>query len=153
MTCEEAIEILQEVKALDDSMYAYDDGYMAALDMAIAALESSTPRLLKAEELEPGMVVWIDDRSWESVRVDEIVEIRKHRTVCAAFYDRTKERHEVYFRGTTWTNFIELYGVEWVAWTHKPNLEQRKSVKWRRSEEAAWCGVGYKGLTTAIEYL
>lgn len=39
MTKQEAIEILEEVKELDDTMYAYNPAYMNALDMAIAALK------------------------------------------------------------------------------------------------------------------
>ena len=39
MTEKEAIEILEEVKELDDTMYAYNPAYMNALDMAIEALK------------------------------------------------------------------------------------------------------------------
>ena len=39
MTPEEAIEILEEVKELDDTMYAYIPAYMNALDMAISSLK------------------------------------------------------------------------------------------------------------------
>ena len=39
MTKQEAIEILEEVKELDDTMYAYNPTYMNALDMAIEALK------------------------------------------------------------------------------------------------------------------
>ena len=39
MTPEEAIEILEEVKELDDTMYAYNPTYMNSLDMAIEALK------------------------------------------------------------------------------------------------------------------
>lgn len=39
MTPEEAIEILEEVKELDDTMYAYNPAYMNAMDMAISALK------------------------------------------------------------------------------------------------------------------
>ena len=39
MTNEEAKEILEEVKDLDDSMYQYISAYEEALDMAIKALE------------------------------------------------------------------------------------------------------------------
>lgn len=39
MTKQEAIEILEEVKELDDTMYAYNQAYMNALDMAIEALK------------------------------------------------------------------------------------------------------------------
>ena len=39
MTKQEAIEILEEVKELDDTMYAYNPVYMNALDIAIEALK------------------------------------------------------------------------------------------------------------------
>lgn len=155
MTHEEAIQELTGmyriavVDSLDATLEA--ERKNKALDMAIEALEKQMPRLLRAEELKSGMAVWVDDRSWESVSVLEIREIQIHKTQNALFFDRTKERQEVYFCGTTWTNYIELYGVEWVAWTAKPNLTQRRSVDWQRSEEAAWYGVGYYGKTTAIE--
>jgi hypothetical protein len=40
MDKETAIEILEEVKVLDDSMYQYNPTYMEALDMAIEALKN-----------------------------------------------------------------------------------------------------------------
>ena len=40
MTRREAIEILEEVKYNDDSMYAFSKAYCDALDMAIKALEA-----------------------------------------------------------------------------------------------------------------
>ena len=39
MTLEEALEILEEVKELDDTLYAYSDAYMKALEVALYALE------------------------------------------------------------------------------------------------------------------
>ena len=39
MTREEAINILKEVKQLDDSIYQYNTKYFEALDMAIKTLE------------------------------------------------------------------------------------------------------------------
>lgn len=39
MTQEEAIEILKEVKTIDDSMYQFNSKYMEALDMAIKVLK------------------------------------------------------------------------------------------------------------------
>ena len=39
MKPEEAIEILEEVKELDDTMYAYNPAYMNSLDIAIEALK------------------------------------------------------------------------------------------------------------------
>lgn len=40
MTKHEAVEILEEVKTLDDSMFAYSQAYNDALDMAIEALKA-----------------------------------------------------------------------------------------------------------------
>jgi len=42
MTREEAINILGEVKELDDSIYQYNFKYLEALDMAIKALEQES---------------------------------------------------------------------------------------------------------------
>ena len=39
MTNREAIELLEEVSDLDDSMYAYNPAYMEALNLAISALK------------------------------------------------------------------------------------------------------------------
>lgn len=39
MSPREAIEILEEVKELDDSMYAYNPAYMEALEMALSSME------------------------------------------------------------------------------------------------------------------
>lgn len=55
MTEHEAIEVLEEVKELDDSMYQYNTGYLKALDMAIRAL-SEIPQyraIGTVEEIEP----------------------------------------------------------------------------------------------------
>ncbi len=39
MTLEDAIEILEEIKELDDSIYSYDPTYMEALEVAIEVLK------------------------------------------------------------------------------------------------------------------
>lgn len=40
MTNRDAINLLEEVKVLDDTMYAYNPRYLEALDMALTALEA-----------------------------------------------------------------------------------------------------------------
>lgn len=40
----EAINLLNEIKQMDDSMYAYNPAYMEAIDLAICALEKRTPK-------------------------------------------------------------------------------------------------------------
>lgn len=39
MKPEEALEILEEIKELDDSIYQYNQEYMYALDLAIIAIK------------------------------------------------------------------------------------------------------------------
>lgn len=46
MTKHEAIEIIEEVKMLDDSMFAYSQAYNDALDMAIEALKAQEPKMV-----------------------------------------------------------------------------------------------------------
>lgn len=62
MTIGEAVEILEEVKIMDDSMYAFNDSYLVALDMAIDALKMQNltvePKLL---ELEDETKAWLDE--------------------------------------------------------------------------------------------
>ena len=64
MTNQEAVDILEEVKYNDDSMYAYNDAYCEALDMAIEALKAQEPRVMTLEEvvaLQKGKGdVWIE---------------------------------------------------------------------------------------------
>ena len=48
-----AIDILEEVKVLDDSIYQYSYAYMAALDMAIEALKGKTSWIPVQEQLPP----------------------------------------------------------------------------------------------------
>lgn len=48
MTLDEAIEILEEVKELDDSIYQYNTRYLEALDIAIKALEQE-PRWISSD--------------------------------------------------------------------------------------------------------
>ena len=52
MTNQEAVDILEEVKYNDDSMYAYNDAYCEALDMAIEALKALEPRVMTQEDFE-----------------------------------------------------------------------------------------------------
>ena len=43
MMTKDAISILEEVKLVEDSIYAYNEKYMKALDVAISALEHFQP--------------------------------------------------------------------------------------------------------------
>lgn len=54
MTKHEAVEILEEVRTLDDSMFAYSQAYNDALDMAIGALKAQ-------EAVRPGIGIILND--------------------------------------------------------------------------------------------
>ncbi len=58
MTREEAIEILEEVKTIDDSMYQYNEKYLQALDLAIKALEQTDALDKMMAELETSTDKW-----------------------------------------------------------------------------------------------
>ena len=59
MTREEAIEILEEVKMLDDSVYQYNNMYLQALDMAIKVLaQEPCEDAIRREELLKAIDTW-----------------------------------------------------------------------------------------------
>lgn len=59
MTRYEAVEILEEVKMMDDSMFVYSQAYYDALDIAIEALKAQEPRMHgRWEEVDDGWNEW-----------------------------------------------------------------------------------------------
>ena len=59
MTERDAYMILQEVKELDDSMYAYSKDYNEALEMALSALKKQIPMKPKKKILAEGWTFYI----------------------------------------------------------------------------------------------
>lgn len=123
MTRKDAIEILEEVKTIDDSMFAYRQAYNDALDMAIEALKAQKPRVVKISELTSGepMLVWLED-------------IDKDETVVGMIFDYVPGRF-----GFKLTNIggmdriyplIEEYLTRWRCWTSQPTKEQREATPW-----------------------
>ena len=53
MTNRNAINLLEEVKMLDDTMYAYNSKYLEALDMAIEALKATAQQWIPCSERLP----------------------------------------------------------------------------------------------------
>ena len=58
MTIHEAVDILEEVKTLDDSMFAYSQAYNDALEMAIEALKAQEPVKPTVEHNPAGQPMW-----------------------------------------------------------------------------------------------
>ena len=114
MTRHEAIEILEEVKMIDDSMFAYSQVYNDALDMAIEALKA-----LKAQE--PRVMTLEEYDAWTDIPFTERDPI---------FHEERTERGTV----TCWVNTnvcsLREYGKNDRCWTSRPTDEQREAVKW-----------------------
>lgn len=100
MTNRDAINILEEVKILDDTMYAYNPSYLEALDMALTALEAEETWYATHEY--PQKTQWIPC----SERLPD--EVEKTYWVC------TDAGYQCECR---WTN--DMYGLgtnEWSKW-------------------------------------
>ena len=79
MTRKEAVEILEEVKTLDDSMFAYSQAYNDALDMAIEALKAQEPRLVTEADFDGAdeygyLPVWVEDKDDSEIVCDCITK-------------------------------------------------------------------------------
>lgn len=95
MTREEAAEILEEVKEIDDSMYQYNSKYMEALDVAITLLRNE-PDIDKPtdneNEIKVGNVFILDSEDGKQYEV-VIININNYRD------PRTKYACDVYLDG------------------------------------------------------
>lgn len=119
MTREEAAEILEEVKVLDDSMFAYSQAYNDALDMAIEVLKAQEPR-----------VMTISDFKDEGVYYLEALPPFVLRPVIYRL-DHSDPRHYNFvwkYDQFTWNT--DEYGKTWRCWTFRPTDEQREAAKW-----------------------
>ena len=59
-TREEAIEILEEVKELDDSIYQYNSKYLDALEMAIKELEAQDDDAISRQDVRRTIDDWVN---------------------------------------------------------------------------------------------
>lgn len=111
MTKREAVEILEEVRTLDDSMFAYSQAYNDALDMAIEALKAQEPRVMTLEEYE----AWTD---LPFIERDPV------------FHEGRTKRGTV----TCWVNTmvcsVHEYGNNDRCWTSRPTDEQMEETPW-----------------------
>ena len=120
MTTIEAIEILTEVQAMDDSMYAYDPKYNEALVMAINALKAQEPRVMsevELREIQAEIPVWIevpfegcDFGHWVVVGYNHY----EYKGVKYSFDEGA----------------LEGMCVTWRPWTSRPTNKQREAKKW-----------------------
>ena len=132
MTKHEAVEILEEVKTLDDSMFAYSQAYNDALDMAIEALKAQEPRVMTRDELDAlardesdNVPVWYEYR----IITDRGVITRLEASVRWWVEDGWWRRLGPVRMG--WEDVrADGYGVSWRVWTERPTEAQREEADW-----------------------
>ena len=120
MTLEEAIEILEEVKAFDDSMYAYNPAYSEAIDLAIEALKAQQPRVMTMEEvrsLDKDAVVWYEHEGVFRQPRPRVVEF-------------VLDEHITFTDCDNWSVPVDGYGERWRLWTSRPTDEKREATPW-----------------------
>ena len=122
MTKHEAIEVLEEVKMLDDSIFAYSQAYNDALDMAIEALKVQEPRVMTLEEVEAlpyGHVLIETDKSGSLRWLDALLFCKN---VNFSFDFITLEGRARLLGAE--------YNREWRCWTSRPDEKRREETPW-----------------------
>ena len=120
MTKHEAVEILEEVKTLDDSMFTYSQAYNDALDMAIDALKAQEPRVMTLEEASNSTVpMWFEKSGDECGWITGID--------CSPIQATTIGQVD----GDDWYNLpITDYGRLWRCWTSRPDEKRMAETSW-----------------------
>ena len=131
MTKHEAIEILEEVKTLDDSMYAYSRAYSDALDMAIEALKAQEPRVMvwrdvigAALECKP-VYIEVKDSEDKEPGDDRWAMVTQYKDSITNGMIRAMSSYI-----TSEILFKDWYGKTWRCWTSKPTEAQREAIPW-----------------------
>ena len=134
MTKHEAIEILEEVKTLDDSMFAYSQTYNDALDMAIEALKAQEPRVLTwrevigaALECKP-VFIEVKDSEDKEPGDDRWAMVTQYKDSITNGMIRAMSSYV-----TSEILFQEDYGRKWRCWTIRPTEVQRKVTPWTQT--------------------
>ena len=108
MTKHEAVEILEEVRMLDDSMFAYSQAYNDALDIAIEALKAQEPRVMT-------LIEWI--------KAPEPADGE-----CMCYEIKGKGLQAMLVKA--FDGVRHLYGKAFRVWTSKPSLKQMEATPW-----------------------
>lgn len=130
MTKHEAVEILEEIRTLDDSMFAYSQAYNDALEMAIGVLKAQEPRVMTLEEvvaLQEGKGdVWIEETAMPGITPW---------IIAATLTEKTDwQEHEALWFSDDQCHYVTDYNLNtadgWRCWTSRPTDTQREAVKW-----------------------
>lgn len=108
MTYEEAADILEEVKVMDDSMYQYNSKYMEALDVAITLLRNKSDVENPADnenEIKVGDVFILDSENGKQYEV-VVVNVNPYREpsmryACDVYLDWVHVGDDCFFVGET----------------------------------------------------
>lgn len=131
MTNQEAIEILEEVKTLDDSMFAYNRAYNDAMNMAIDALKAQEPRVMELKELDfydPGLYV-----ETRNVCPEELTDELWPALVQLYCVSQNGECGYVCFvnwNADTYDFEVKDYNVRFRCWTSRPTDAQMEAIPW-----------------------
>lgn len=127
MTNRDAINLLEEVKILDDTMYAYKPKYLDALDMALTALEAEEtwyatheypqkPHWIPCSERLPekdcDYLVWYEEGYREDYGIDEI-GIAPFEEDCGGF-GVWQERYDPVSLGYLDSEWVEIKVLAWM---------------------------------------
>ena len=85
MTIRDAIEILDEVKCIDDSMYQYNPAYLDALDMALTALEAEEDHRAAAIS---GDEAWKISDVFQNYYCMGLAEIAEEDETCKSLFEK-----------------------------------------------------------------
>ena len=129
MKPEKAIEILEEVKELDDTMYAYNPAYMNALDMAIEAFKEI--QLYKDNKL---CLVPEDVYSRQCSELDAYKEIGTVEE-CREAVEKQKPKKPDY-EGDGYDDKGELVYDTWIC----PNCDKKYEVDYDDYKHCPNCG-------------
>ena len=131
MTREEAVEILEEVKTLDDSMFAYSQAYNDALDMAIEALKAQEPRVMTWQEVIGAAIeckplyIEVKDSVDKEPGDDRCAMVTQYKDSITNGIIRAMSSYI-----TSEALFKDWYGKTWRCWTSRPTAEQMEATPW-----------------------
>ena len=139
MTRKDAIEILEEVKTIDDSMFIYSQAYNDALDMAIEALKAQELHWISVEDDLPQEhdTIFAKLYGTDKWRNGMFVKVSDDVRVVKVFRDGTKRVHHDHTVDGRWESErkgLDVYGhvTHWMPnpelpfCTSRPTDEQRE---------------------------
>ena len=126
MTRKDAIEILEEVKTIDDSMFVYSQAYNDALDMAIEALKAKEPHWISVEDDLPQEhdTIFAKLYGTDKWRNGMFVKVSDDVRVVKVFRDGTKRVHHDHTVDGRWDSErkgLDVYGHV-THWMPNPEL-------------------------------